>query len=114
MNPQRGPLQARRRPVTPLVRGAVERGFLMSAEGWFVYLAVGALAGWFAARVAPGRSSMFADVLTGLAGGPLAGMTFRALRLQGPCRGVLGTAGVGLIGAGFLLLVSRAVRGERR
>jgi uncharacterized membrane protein YeaQ/YmgE (transglycosylase-associated protein family) len=85
----------------------------MSVEAWVVYLAVGAAAGWFAARVAPGRSLMFGDVLTGIIGGPLAGLTFKMLRLHPPCRGVVGIAAVGLIGAGFLLLVSRAVRGKR-
>jgi|tagenome__1003787_1003787.scaffolds.fasta_scaffold20104452_2 uncharacterized membrane protein YeaQ/YmgE (transglycosylase-associated protein family) len=85
----------------------------MSVEAWVVYLTVGAAAGWLAASVAPGRSRMFGDVLTGITGGPLAGLTFKVLRLQAPWRGLLGTASVGLIGAGFLLLVSRAVRGKR-
>jgi uncharacterized membrane protein YeaQ/YmgE (transglycosylase-associated protein family) len=85
----------------------------MSFEVVMVGLAVGLGAGWLASAFAAGRTGAVGDILVGMAGAVLAGYVFRVLRLHLPFRGIGGTLGIALLGAVFLLLVLRAVRGAR-
>jgi uncharacterized membrane protein YeaQ/YmgE (transglycosylase-associated protein family) len=83
----------------------------VSVELLLIWSAVGLASGWLASGFAPGRSGIAGDAATGLAGGVLGGGIFRVFRLPLPFRGIGGTLGVAFLGAVFLLLVLRAVRG---
>jgi uncharacterized membrane protein YeaQ/YmgE (transglycosylase-associated protein family) len=85
----------------------------MSFEVVLVGLAVGLAAGWLASAFAAGRTGAMGDIVVAMAGAVLAGYVFRLLGIHLPFRGIAGTLGVAFVGAVFLLLVLRAVRGAR-
>ena len=76
-----------------------------------IWSAIGLAAGWLASGFVPGRSGIAGDIGTGVAGAVLGGVVFRVLRLHLPFRGIGSTVAIAFLGAVFLLLVLRAVRG---
>jgi uncharacterized membrane protein YeaQ/YmgE (transglycosylase-associated protein family) len=85
----------------------------MSLELLLVWSAVGMVAGGVAAAVGGTRSRAVTDLVVGVGGAVLAGVTFLILGIQLPLRGIVGTVCVASLGAAFLLFVARAVRGAR-
>src|SRR3954453_13422944 len=97
----------------PLVRSCAVLGFII------MLIIVGAIAGFIARAVVPGRDPMgiVATIVLGIVGSFICGFLGYLLFHQDPTHGVLQTAGIigSIIGAIIALLIYRAVsrRGAR-
>ena len=82
----------------------------MSIETILIWMAIGLVAGWLAARVVGDGYGVIGDIMLGIVGAFLGGFMFRALHLHAPFSGVASTIFVAFVGAVALLLLMRLVR----
>jgi len=82
----------------------------VSIETILIWMVIGLVAGWLASVAVGGGYGVVGDIVLGIVGAFLGGLTFRTLHLHMPFRGVASTIFVAFVGSVILLLLMRLVR----
>ncbi len=92
--------------------GLVVAGVASTLWAWIVWIVVGGLAGWAASELVRGSGlGLLGDIIVGIIGGLIGGFLLSLIGLSGG--GIVWTFIAAVIGAVILLLIVRAVTGNR-
>jgi uncharacterized membrane protein YeaQ/YmgE (transglycosylase-associated protein family) len=77
--------------------------------GFIAWIVAGLIAGWAAGKIMKGGYGPLMDILLGIVGGIVGGWIFGALGIY-PSGGIIGSIVVAIIGAVFLIWLTRLIK----
>ncbi len=85
----------------------------MEPMGLLAWVVVGAIAGWLASQVVPSRLGLVGDTVVGMVGALVGGFLFNQVGAAGTTGFSIWSVFVAFVGAVVLLVVIRALSGQR-